>query len=167
LFSHHTAFNQISWYRDDLLLLESDIIEHHKIGTPGRHKMSTIDPSLFDTYRQYKAGTTKVTTWLAKKARELNTCGDLLSNTGETKGNGRLKVKARAAQKSAPKEEKYQIPLSSIPRIAQAIASLKDQQVPATIIRTLEDVIAARNACNACFEWVPFLPKTAKFLTGR
>ncbi|PMD30202.1 hypothetical protein L207DRAFT_592660 [Hyaloscypha variabilis F] len=113
--------------------------------------MATTPPSLFDTYKQYKAGTIKVTTWLASRAQELNTCTDLFAPS-EIKGTGRLKGKARAAKKVVPKEQSHQIPLSAIPRIAKAIANIKAQEVPGTIIRTLEDVIAARSACNECFE---------------
>lgn len=63
-----------------------------------------IDPFLFDTYKQYKAGTDKVTTWLANRAREMNTFDDLFpSEAASAKGKGRLKGKARAAQIAAGK----------------------------------------------------------------
>jgi hypothetical protein len=55
-----------------------------------------IDPFLFDTYKQYKAGTDKVTTWLANKEREMNTFDGLFpSEATSAKGKGRLKGKAR------------------------------------------------------------------------
>ncbi|KAE9375177.1 hypothetical protein N431DRAFT_463284 [Stipitochalara longipes BDJ] len=93
--------------------------------------MSTIDISMFDAYKQYKAGTNKVTTWLASRAREMLIFSDLFPNTSERKGKGRLKA---------------------IPRIAQAIANIKGQVVPGAITQTLQDVIAARVACNECFQ---------------
>lgn len=119
--------------------------------------MASIDTfNLFDTYKQYKAGTIKATTWLASKAREANLLSDLFSDASETnsKGKGRLKGKARAAQKATEKRngQTHQIPLAAIPRIARAIAGMKKQEVPGTIIQTLEEVIAARSACNRCFE---------------
>ena len=126
-------------------------IRHRDLRTTTTLKMATIPPSLFDTYKQYKAGTIKVTTWLASRAQELNTCTDLFAPS-EIKGTGRLKGKARAAKKVVPKEQSHQIPLSAIPRIAKAIANIKAQEVPGIIIRTLEDVIAARSACNECFK---------------
>jgi hypothetical protein len=113
-----------------------------------------IDPFLFDTYKQYKAGTDKVTTWLASKAREMNTFDDLFpSEATSAKGKGRLRGKARAAQMAAGKGRTHEIPLAAIPRIAKAIStSVTVQAVPGTIIRTLEEVIAARRECNECFE---------------
>jgi hypothetical protein len=66
------------------------------------------------------------------------------------KGKGRLKGKARAAKKE--KDQTHQVPLVDIPRIAKAIASTERGKVPEIIIRTLEEVIAARSACNECFE---------------
>jgi hypothetical protein len=80
----------------------------------------------------------------------------LFPNTPEAngKGKGRLKGKARAAQKAGQKENghTYHVPASAIPRIAKTIATMKEHEVPGTIIRTLEEVIAARTACNRCFE---------------
>lgn len=117
-----------------------------------------IDTFLFDTYKKYKAGTNKVTTWLANKAREMNIMSDLFPKAAETKGHGRLKGKARAAQKVAQKVaqkengQTHQIPVAAIPRIAKVIASIEGLSVPGTIIRTLEEVIAARSACSECFE---------------
>jgi Family of unknown function (DUF6604) len=111
-----------------------------------------IDQFIFDTYKQYKAGTNRITTWLASRAREIKALDDLFPST-ETKGKGRLKGETRATQKAAQMEKGqiYHLPLSAIPRIAKAIAG-KGLAVPGTIVRTLEEVIAARMACNQCFE---------------
>jgi hypothetical protein len=119
--------------------------------------MASVDLlNLFDTYKLYKAGTNKVTTWLASKAREANLLSDLFPDASEvnSKGKGRLKGKARAAQKASEKRngQTHQIPLAAIPRIAKASAGLKEQEVPCTIIQTLEEVIAARSVCTRCFE---------------
>jgi hypothetical protein len=119
--------------------------------------MASIDPlDLFDTYKHYKAGTNKVTTWLASKAREGNLLSDLFLKVSEAnpKGKGRLKGKARAAQKASETRngQTHQIPLAAIPRIAKAIAGMKKPEVPDTIIQTLEEVIAARSTYNRCFE---------------
>ncbi len=116
--------------------------------------MASIDPlNLFDTYKQYKPGANKVTTWLVSKAREAGFLSDMFSDVSEvnSKGKCRLKGKPRAAQKASEKRngQTYQIPLTAIPRIAKAIAGMKNQEVPGTIIRTLEEVIAARSACIA------------------
>jgi hypothetical protein len=101
--------------------------------------MALIDTlNLFDTYKQYKAGTNKVTTWIVSKAREANLLSDTFSDTSEanSKGKGRLKGKARAAQKASEKRngQTHQIPLAAIPRLAKAIAGMKKQEVPGTII---------------------------------
>jgi hypothetical protein len=118
--------------------------------------MATIEHFLFDTYKQYKTGTNKVTTWLTNRARKSNLLRDLFTNVLEAngKGKGRLKGKAIAAQKAAQKENghTYHVPASAIPRIAKTIATMKEYEVPGSIIRTLEEVIAARAECNRCFE---------------
>ncbi|KAF4635177.1 hypothetical protein G7Y89_g2936 [Cudoniella acicularis] len=105
-----------------------------------------LDPFLFGTYKQYKAGTNKVMTWLASRARETNLLSNLFPTESANKGKGRLKGKARAAKKET--SEKHHVPLTDIPRIAESIASTKKTMAPNIIIRTLEEVIAARSACN-------------------
>lgn len=112
-----------------------------------------LNPLIFDTYRQYKAGTHKVMAWLASRVQETTILSELFpstSTTSENKGKGRLKGKARTAAKKTP--EKYLIPLAKITRIAESIASITEVKVPETIIRTLEEVIAARNACSDYFK---------------
>jgi hypothetical protein len=109
-----------------------------------------LDPFLFDTCKQYKAGTNRIMTWLASRAQETNLLSDLFPTTSGNKGKGRLKGKARAAQKETG--QKHLIPLTEIPRIAKSIASSTKVTVPEKIIQTLEEVIAARSECNDCFE---------------
>jgi hypothetical protein len=114
------------------------------------HIKMALDPLLFGTYKRYKAGTSRVTTWLASKAKDMNLSNNLFPVICGNKGKGRLKGKARAAQKE--NGQTYQVALADIPRIAEAIASKSKVTVPGRIIQTLEEVIAARTACNACFE---------------
>jgi hypothetical protein len=109
-----------------------------------------LDPLLFDTYKRYKAGTNRVTTWLASKAQETKSLDDLVQIAHKNKSKGRPKGKARAAQKE--KGLTHQVRLADIPGIAKAIASTMKEKVPETIIRTLEEVIAARSACSECFK---------------
>lgn len=114
------------------------------------------DPLLLDTYKLYKAGTSKVVGWLASKAPESFNKTLLKEKSGKP-GGGRLKGKERAAQKAresaTPKAEveKYLISLADIPRIAKIIASTTKMKVPADIIQTLEDVIAARSTFSKSF----------------
>jgi hypothetical protein len=84
----------------------------------------------------------------------MNIFDDLFpSEAASAKGKVRLKGKARAAQMAAGKGRTHEITLAPIPRIAKAIStSITVQGVPETIIRTLKEVIAARRACNECFE---------------
>ncbi|KUJ20149.1 uncharacterized protein LY89DRAFT_772965 [Mollisia scopiformis] len=58
-----------------------------------------LDPDFFATYKQYKSGTTKVTTWLASKAQELALVDALFPTTPQPNIKGRLKGKERASQK--------------------------------------------------------------------
>lgn len=109
----------------------------------------TLDPLLFNTYKQYKAGTNRVMAWLASKAQETSVLSDLFPKP-ETKAKGRLKGKARAAAKEAP--QKHIVPLAFINRIAKSIASIANVKVPENILLTLQEVIAARTACNLSFE---------------
>lgn len=80
----------------------------------------------------------------------MNLSNHLLPAPSGTKSKGRLKGKARAAQKE--NGQTYQVALADIPRIVEAIASKSKATVPGRIIQTLEEVIAARSACNECFE---------------
>jgi len=109
-----------------------------------------LDPYLFDTYKQYKAGTEKVMSWLARRAQEANLLSTLMPTASECKDKGRLKVKARATQKETG--QKHQVPLADIPQIVKLIGISTKLTVPESIIRTLEEVIEARSACNNCFE---------------
>lgn len=109
-----------------------------------------LDPVLFNTYKQYKVGTASVITWLVNQSKETNISTKLLPAASGSKGSGRLKGKARAAQKE--NGPKHIVPLASIPQIAQSIADAAKAMVPQKIIQTLESVIAARSECNDCFE---------------
>lgn len=110
-----------------------------------------LDPLLLDMYKQYKAGTSKVMAWLASKARETNVLSDLfLGPENYDKGKGRAKGKPRAASKETT--QKHLVPLAVITRIAKSIASIPKVKVPEGIIRSLEEVIAARAACCEYFE---------------
>ncbi|TVY17417.1 hypothetical protein LARI1_G004222 [Lachnellula arida] len=109
-----------------------------------------LDPVLFNTYKQYKAGTASVISWLVNQSKETNVSTKLLPAASGSQGSGRLKGKARAARKE--NGPKHIVPLASIPQISQAIAEAAKAMVPLKIIRTLEEVIAARSECNDCFE---------------
>lgn len=58
-----------------------------------------MDQPLFSTYKRYKAGTHKVTTWLATKARATKLLNDLFPKPPANTGKGRLKGKARPHKK--------------------------------------------------------------------
>jgi hypothetical protein len=111
-----------------------------------------LDPLLFNTYKQYKAGTSKVMGWLVDRAQELNVLSELFptASVSGNKGKGRLKGKARVTQKET--SQKHLVPLADIPRIVTSIANTAKVKVPESILRTLEEVIAARSACHDCFE---------------
>jgi len=109
-----------------------------------------LEPFLFDSFKQYKAGTNRVMAWLASRAQETGVLSDLFPTASTSKGKGRLKGKARATQKETG--QKHLVPLADIPRIAKSIASSTKVAVPEKIVRTLEEVIAARIECNDCFE---------------
>lgn len=93
-------------------------------------------------------------TWLAWTAKELNLLSELFQ-AENTKGKGRLKGKARAAQKGTG-VEKHLLSLADVTRIVESITK-KKIMVPGGIIGTLEAVIAARSEFNEFFEYVPLL----------
>jgi hypothetical protein len=111
-----------------------------------------LDPLLFNTYKEYKAGTTKIMSWLVERAQEMNMLSKLFptDSVSGNKSKGRLKGKARAARKET--SPKHLVPLAGIPPIATSIASTTKVKVSESIIRTLEEVIAARSACHDCFK---------------
>ncbi|TVY36175.1 hypothetical protein LOCC1_G005951 [Lachnellula occidentalis] len=109
-----------------------------------------LDPVLFNTYKQYKVGTASVITWLVNRSKETNVSIKLLPEPSGSKGSGRLKGKARAAKKE--NGPKHIVPLASILQFAKSIADTAKAMVPEKIIRTLEEVIAARSECSNCFE---------------
>jgi hypothetical protein len=66
-----------------------------------------LDPLVFDSaYKRYKAGTAKLVSFLASTARKTNLLDDLFHAVSPMKGNGRLKGKARSAQRQIPKAKR-------------------------------------------------------------
>ncbi|TVY84824.1 hypothetical protein LSUE1_G002099 [Lachnellula suecica] len=112
-----------------------------------------LDPFLFDTYKQYKAGTNKVMTWLASRSQEASGSSSVVQKASASKSTGRLKGKERkAAKKETSHGQKHLVALADIPRMAKSIVATTKVGVPQNIIRTLEEVIAARCECNDFFE---------------
>jgi len=56
-----------------------------------------LDPLLFNTYKQYKAGTNKVMEWLVARAQEMNVLSELFptASVAEIKGKSKLKRPVR------------------------------------------------------------------------
>jgi hypothetical protein len=108
-----------------------------------------LDPLFFDTYKRYKAGTSKLVSFLASTARKTKLIDHLFPTDLPIK-SGRLKGKARAAQRQ--KGQTYQIRIADFVPMAEAIASAPEIiSVPETLMRTLEEVIAARKECAESF----------------
>jgi hypothetical protein len=103
-----------------------------------------LDPLVFDTYKRYKAGTAKLVSFLASATRKTKLVDDLFPAILLAKGNGRLKGKARSAQRQIPKNQTYQIRTSDFVRMAEVISTSTNVKVSNALIRTLEEVIAAR-----------------------
>jgi hypothetical protein len=82
-----------------------------------------LDPLVFDTYKRYKAGTAKLVSFLASTARKTKLVDDLFPAVLPTKGNGRLKGKARSVLRHAPKNQTYQIRTSDFVRMAEVIST--------------------------------------------
>jgi hypothetical protein len=110
-----------------------------------------LNPLVFDTYKRYKAGTAKLVSFLANTARKTKLVDDLFVAVLPKKGNGRLKGKARSAKRQVQKTQTYQIRTADFVRMAEAILASKNVKVPDSLIRTLEDVIAARKECAGWF----------------
>jgi hypothetical protein len=110
-----------------------------------------LDPLVFDTYKRYKTGTTKLVSFLANTSRKTKLVDDLFVAVLPKKGNGRLKGKARSAQRQIPKTQTYQIRTADFARMAEAISTSENAKVSDHLIRTLEEVIAARKECAGWF----------------
>lgn len=130
---------------------------------------------LFSTYKQYKADTDKIATWLAETAKN---CGYKLASAdnasqGETSGqNGKTpKLKGRARKlardaavtqkKTAPcpldhdvREQKYTVPIKDFVPMAEQIARSDDPslKIPAGFIKLMKRCIKTRKGTTDWFE---------------
>jgi hypothetical protein len=110
-----------------------------------------LDPLVFDTYKRYKAGTVELVSFLASTARKTKLVDDLFPAVLPAKGNARPKRLARSVLRHAPKNQTYQIRTADFIRMAAVISTSTNVKVPDSLIRTLEEVIAARKECAGWF----------------
>ncbi|KAK5125541.1 hypothetical protein LTR85_000652 [Meristemomyces frigidus] len=102
-----------------------------------------------NTYSSYKAGTSNITTWLARSARRVGVDFDA-TVSAPSSANGSTKPKKREATSAT---KKYQIPLKEFASIAKAIATSTDPKIrlPKAIVSMIRDVIALRKQATDFF----------------
>jgi hypothetical protein len=109
----------------------------------------SIPSLLFDTYKQYKLGTSNFSSWLGSTAKKTGLVDDISPALPEVKGKGRLKGKNRTAQRKI--DRVYQIRTADFARLAQVVASSTPNAIPCTILQTLKEVIKERKECAGWF----------------
>lgn len=118
--------------------------------------MSTLPP-LSDTYRKYKKGTENFVQWLAGTARATSKVQDVFAAGLQEKipiAGGRLKGKARKEAKNAGLSAvttTYEIPISAFVKLAKAVSSVGNIEVPRSVFTTLSAVIRGRKDCAAWY----------------
>ena len=106
----------------------------------------------FNTYKRYKSGTTKFTTWLIEAVQN---CGQSLAgitsvsapSTAPFRKNAKKKAgKATEDALTQTNQSKYLIPIRDFTKLAEVIVKSTKQsiQVPSSILALLDDVISLR-----------------------
>ena len=106
----------------------------------------------FNTYKRYKSGTTKFTTWLIEAVQN---CGQSLADITSVsapstapfpKDAKRKAGKAAENASTQTKQSKYLVPIRDFTKLAEVIVKSTKQriQVPSSILALLDDVISLR-----------------------
>lgn len=116
----------------------------------------TLPDSLYDTYKQSKAGTTAFLTWLVEEAESSGHRFAPNAVSQQAKGP-RLKGKARRLQKEAAAAtavERYTLVTDGILPLAKKLVSRckTKVQIPQAILHLIQKVIKARQRCTAWYE---------------
>jgi len=115
-------------------------------------------PALMDTYFKYKHGTDSFVQWLGDTARATGKVQDVFAAGLQERipvAGGRLKGKAReeanAGLGASANTATYEIPIGAFVKLAKAVSSAGNIEVPRSVFATLRAVIRGRKECAAWY----------------
>jgi hypothetical protein len=108
-----------------------------------------MEHTLTDRYKQYKAGTTKLVSWLVNTAQSCREITTIIPLPGKAKQRSKIAKRARTQTENATGTGKVTVTSSQLLSLAKVItqASVK---IPQDIIKTTKAVIAG---LQLCAEW--------------
>ena len=107
--------------------------------------------SLVNRYKRYKAGTTKIATWLSNSARH---CQDITTILPSLRAANNASKQAKKNKTISPSATEGKVTTAQLVKLAEIVVS-RSVTISEDILGTLKDVIAARQVCA---KWYGSLP---------